>query len=83
MVTLNKVDIESEEYKQMLNDYSTYTSTFASGFISNMFSNGIVTEVEAEQLKNYFLTPMNFKKKLKTLLNISTFRLQRFTNCLN
>ncbi|WP_418922021.1 hypothetical protein, partial [Bacillus subtilis] len=25
MVTLNKVDIESEEYKQMLNDYSTYT----------------------------------------------------------
>ncbi|KUP30272.1 hypothetical protein AU385_17825 [Bacillus halotolerans] len=67
MVTLNKVDIESEEYKQMLNDYSTYTSTFASGFISNMFSNGIVTEIEAEQLKNYFSNPDEFQEEIEDI----------------
>ncbi|MFT0803227.1 hypothetical protein VSK91_19500 [Bacillus swezeyi] len=67
MTDINKIDIESEEYKKLLNDYSTYVSTFASGFVSNLFSQGIISEVDAKQLKEYFSDPDEFQEEIEDL----------------
>ena len=64
---INKVDIESEEYKKMANDYQSYISTYVDGFISNLFSQGIVNEVDANQLKKYFSNPDEFQKEIEDL----------------
>ncbi|WP_080845566.1 hypothetical protein [Cytobacillus gottheilii] len=62
-----KIDQESEEYQRMINDYQDYTSTFVSGFVSNLFSQGIITEVDAEKLKQYFASPDTFQKEIEDL----------------
>lgn len=67
MAGINKIDIESEEYQKLLNDYSTYVSTFASGFVSNLFSQGIISEVDAKQLKEYFSDPDEFQEEIEDL----------------
>ncbi|MED1863239.1 hypothetical protein P4V41_07205 [Fictibacillus nanhaiensis] len=67
MTEINKIDIESEEYKTMLNDYQTYASTFASGFVTKLFSQGIINEVDAEKLKKYFANPDQFQKEIEDL----------------
>lgn len=67
MAGINKIDIESEEYQKSLNDYSTYVSTFASGFVSNLFSQGIISEVDAKQLKEYFSNPDKFQEEIENL----------------
>ncbi|TWL55451.1 hypothetical protein CHCC15325_3119 [Bacillus licheniformis] len=67
MANIKKIDIESEEYKKLLNDYSTYVSTFASGFVSNLFSQGIISEVDAKQLKEYFSDPDEFQEEIEDL----------------
>ncbi|MCY9156229.1 hypothetical protein [Bacillus haynesii] len=67
MTDIKKIDIESEEYKKLLNDYSTYASTFASGFVSNLFSQGIISEVDAKQLKEYFSDPDEFQEEIEDL----------------
>ncbi|MDE1403269.1 hypothetical protein [Bacillus licheniformis] len=67
MANIKKIDIESEEYQKLLNDYSTYVSTFASGFVSNLFSQGIISEVDAKQLKEYFSNPDKFQKEIEDL----------------
>ncbi|MCY8539392.1 hypothetical protein [Bacillus haynesii] len=67
MTDFKKIDIESEEYKKLLNDYSTYVSTFASGFVSNLFSQGIISEVDAKQLKEYFSDPDEFQEEIEDL----------------
>lgn len=67
MTDIKKIDIESEEYKKLLNDYSTYVSTYASGFVSNLFSQGIISEVDAKQLKEYFSDPDEFQEEIEDL----------------
>lgn len=62
-----KIDMESEEYQRMLNDYADYASTFVSGFVSNLFSQGIINEVDAEKLKQYFASPDTFQKEIEDL----------------
>lgn len=62
-----KVDIESEEYQKMMNDYQSYVSTHVDGFITNLFSQGIVNEVDANQLKKYFSNPDKFQKEIEDL----------------
>ncbi|MGM9986069.1 MAG: hypothetical protein ACI35O_02465 [Bacillaceae bacterium] len=59
--------MESEEYKKMVSDYSDYAATFASGFVSNLFSNGIITEIEAEKLKEYFSNPDKYQEEIENL----------------
>lgn len=67
-MTENKIDIEStEEYQKMVNDYRDYTATFASGFITQLFSNGIINEVDAETLKGYFANPDTHQKEIEDL----------------
>jgi hypothetical protein len=60
-------DVESEEYKRMVNDYSDYVSTYVGGFVTNLFSRGIINEVDAEQLKTYFASPDTFQKEIEDL----------------
>lgn len=61
------IDTESEEYQRMLNDYQDYISTFASGFVSNLFSQGIINEVTSEKLKEYFANPDEHQKEIEDL----------------
>jgi hypothetical protein len=67
MTEINKVDIESDEYQRLLNDYTDYVSTYVSGFVTNLFSKGIINEVDAEQLKKYFASPDTFQKEIEDL----------------
>lgn len=67
MAEITKIDVESEEYQRMLNDYRDYVSTFADGFISKIFSKGIINEVDAETLKKYFASPDEFQKEIEDL----------------
>ncbi len=66
---IKQVDIESEQHKQMLNDLETYASTFATGFVSNLFSKGIINDVTAEQLKSYFSSPDEHQEEIEDLAN--------------
>jgi hypothetical protein len=67
MTEITKVDMESEEYKKMLNDYQDYAATFASGFITQLFSQGIINEIDSETLKKYFANPDQFQKEIEDL----------------
>ncbi|KON87350.1 hypothetical protein AF332_11275 [Sporosarcina globispora] len=67
MTDIVKIDQDSEEYQRMVNDYSDYVSTFASGYITQMFSHGIIDEVEKEKLKEYFANPDKFQKEIEDL----------------
>lgn len=62
-----KIDMESEEYQRMVNDYQDYVATYVNGFVSNLFSNDIVNEVEAETIKKYFSSPDKFQKEIEDL----------------
>lgn len=53
----------------MLNDFETYTSTYATGFVSNLFSKGIINDVTAEQLKKYFSSPDEHQDDIEDLAN--------------
>jgi hypothetical protein len=61
------VDTESEEYLRATNDYKEYISSFADGFISKIFSQGIINEVDSEKLKEYFANPDEFQKEIEDL----------------
>ncbi|PGZ96979.1 hypothetical protein COE51_16430 [Bacillus pseudomycoides] len=52
----------------MLNDYSSYVSTFANGFITTLFSQGIINEINAETLKKYFANPDQHQKDIENLV---------------
>jgi hypothetical protein len=67
MTEITKVDVESEEYKRMVSDYNDYMSTFVNGFVTNLFSQGIISEVDAEQLKKYFASPDAYQKEIEDL----------------
>lgn len=66
-IQVRDIDTNSDEYKLMLNDMETYAGTFASGFITRLFSNGIITEVTAEQLKKYFANPDLYQQEIENL----------------
>ncbi|MFI2856806.1 hypothetical protein ACH6EH_06670 [Paenibacillus sp. JSM ZJ436] len=60
-------DMETEtEYDISLNQIA---STFAEGFISNMFGDGIQTEVSSETLLKYLSEPDNYVRELEKLAN--------------
>lgn len=63
---INKnVDIETEmEYS-----INQLASTFAEGFISNMFGDGIFKDVTAEQILKYLSEPDNYIRELENLSN--------------
>lgn len=67
MTKITKIDTESEEYSRMVNDYQDYINTFVSGFVTNLFSQGIIDEVDAEKLKKYFASPDTFQKEIEDL----------------
>jgi hypothetical protein len=62
-----RIDVESEEYQRMLNDYSEYVSTYVNGFVTQLFSQGIVNEVDAESLKKFFANPDKHQKEIEDL----------------
>lgn len=64
---IKTIDMESEEYKRAMSDYQDYLSTFVSGFVTDLFSQGIISEVDAEQLKKYFSSPDTFQKEIENL----------------
>lgn len=64
---IKMVEMDREEYERMLNDYQSYIATFTEGFITKLFSNGIITEVDMNQLKKYFANPDEFQKEIEDL----------------
>lgn len=64
---VEKVEMNSEEYQRMANDYNDYLSTYVNGFVTNLFSQGIIKEVDAEKLKEYFASPDTFQKEIEDL----------------
>ncbi|MFS1518509.1 hypothetical protein V1503_18910 [Bacillus sp. SCS-151] len=62
-----EIDINSEEYKRLVNDYQDYVYTYVNSFISNLFSQGIVNEVDSETLLKYFANPDRFQKEIENL----------------
>lgn len=67
MSDIVQIDTETEEYKRMINDYNDYINTFVSGFVTNLFSQGIIEEVDAEKLKKYFSNPDTYQKEIEDL----------------
>jgi hypothetical protein len=56
-----------EDYERALNDYQSYMNTFVEGFFSDMFSKGIIDEVDMETLKKYFANPDDYQKEIENL----------------
>lgn len=67
MVETIEVETESEENKRQLNTYNEYVSTFAEGYITKLFSQGIIEEIDAKKLKEYFASPDKFQKEIEDL----------------
>ncbi|PKR82906.1 hypothetical protein [Heyndrickxia camelliae] len=51
----------------MVNDYNDYVSTYVNGFITSLFSQDIINEVQAETLKKYFSNPDAYQKEIEDL----------------
>ncbi|MBD1379206.1 hypothetical protein [Metabacillus arenae] len=69
-MSINEVEIKEyspEEYERALNDYQSYMNTFVEGFFSDMFSKGIIDEVDMETLKKYFANPDDHQKEIENL----------------
>lgn len=61
-------DLETdEEYQKMLNDYQSYIQTFVDGFLTKLYSDGIINEISMEKLQKYFANPDTFQKELEDL----------------
>lgn len=60
-------EIKTEEMERQYNDYQSYISTYVDGFISKIFSNGIINEIEADTLKRWFSSPDQFQKELERI----------------
>lgn len=52
------------DYQEYIEKYAT---SFVNGFISNIFSDGIISEVDVETLKKYFASPDNYQKELESI----------------
>jgi hypothetical protein len=65
MTEINVVNNDELEREQF--DYQSYISTYVEGFVSKLFSNGIINEVEAEKLKEYFSNPDQYQKELEQI----------------
>ncbi|MBG9776190.1 hypothetical protein [Brevibacillus laterosporus] len=59
-----KVDFETE---RQLNTIEEYAAIFAEGFVSNMFNDGILSEVSPKQLLTYLSDPDNYITELNNL----------------
>lgn len=58
---------EENELQQKNFDYQSYIETTTSSFVSKIFHDGILNEVELKTLKNYFANPDNYQKELAAL----------------
>lgn len=54
MADRNMVDNETE---RQLNDYQEFIDTFITGFTTKMYHDGILKEIDAEDLREYFTNP--------------------------
>lgn len=50
-----------------MNAYNDYLTDYASGFIGGLFKEGIIKEVEAEQLKKMFSSPDRYQEELSNI----------------
>lgn len=62
-----EVEMDTEDYHRMANDYQDYVSTYVDGYITSLFSKDIINEIDAETLKKYFANPDEFHKEIEDL----------------
>jgi len=58
----NNTEIKRETF-----DYQDYISTYTDGFISKLFSDGIVNEVQTDTLKKWFGNPDQYQKEIEKI----------------
>ncbi|AKO91919.1 hypothetical protein BEH_07270 [Priestia filamentosa] len=60
-------DFTQENYDRSINEYKDYINTYVDGFVSKLFSDGIVTEVDSKKLKQWFSNPDAFQKEIENI----------------
>lgn len=60
-------EYEVNDMQFQANTYNDYLTDYASGFIGGLFKEGIIKEVEAEQLKKMFSSPDRFQEELANI----------------
>lgn len=60
-------EISPSDYERAVNDYMNYMNDFIDGFVTNLYSQGIVEEIDVEKLKKYFENPDNHQKEIENL----------------
>lgn len=66
MARRKSTDIETERQLSSINEIA---SVFAEGFVTKMYSDGILTEVSMQQLQQYLANPDNYIKELENIAN--------------
>lgn len=61
------MDEQNAEYSTQLNQYQEFLMDHTSNYINKMFSQGIIKEVDAEQLKKYFSNPDVYQDEIDKL----------------
>lgn len=61
---------EDAELERELNSYEDYMAQYVEGFMSKLFSDGILNDIDAEQLQRYLSNPNRYHKELE---KISTY----------
>ncbi|BDR74182.1 hypothetical protein K144316041_p20210 (plasmid) [Clostridium tetani] len=57
------------EIKKEFNTYEEYIMTYVDGFVSNLFSQNIITTVDADELQRWFASPDNYYEEINKLMN--------------
>jgi hypothetical protein len=60
-------EVEITDPEKLMATYKDYMGTVVESFFSPMFSNGIIDEVDMDQLKKYFANPDDYQKELENL----------------
>ncbi|OME55605.1 hypothetical protein BSK59_13015 [Paenibacillus odorifer] len=68
MVTNSNIESESEtEFESKYNSYGDFMSLYVEGFMTKLFSNGILNDIDAEQLQKYFSSPDDYQKEIENI----------------
>jgi hypothetical protein len=65
-ITATTSEDEDLEFNNKVNSYD-FTSMYVEGFMTKLFSNGILNDIDAEQLQKYFSNPDDYQKELESI----------------
>jgi hypothetical protein len=59
---------KEDDLELQLNSYDEYLSTYVEGFMSNLFSQGIIDSIDSKKIKKYLSNPDKYQKEIEKIV---------------